>query len=346
MSAEPPPAAVAAPGAPHAFARFVAILGRGKSLTRSLTAAEAEEAMAMILAGEVLPEQLGAFLMLMRVKEETGEEIAGFARAVRATLTPPEACPRVDLDWPSYAGKGRQPPWHLLAALLLARNGWRIFMHGFEGPSPGRVYSGAALARLGVPASESFDEVARRLEASGFAYLPIDRFAPTLDRLLRLRGILGLRSPIHTLARMLNPLSAKASLQAVFHPGYIAIHRDAARLTPGVRALVFRGDGGENERRPNKPCEIVRVADGVAEEIRLGAMSEARPRGDEASDIGRLAVVWRGDEEDAYGEAAIVGTLALALLAMGAEDDAPRAENRARALWEARDRRSIAPPVG
>ena len=58
--------------APHPFARFVRILGRGKTLTRSLTAEEAEEAMGMILAGEARPEQIGAFLMLLRVKEETG----------------------------------------------------------------------------------------------------------------------------------------------------------------------------------------------------------------------------------------------------------------------------------
>ena len=70
--------------APHPFARFVRLLGRGKTLARALTIDEAEEAMAMILAGEVLPEQLGAFLMLLRIKEETGEEIAGFLRAARA----------------------------------------------------------------------------------------------------------------------------------------------------------------------------------------------------------------------------------------------------------------------
>jgi anthranilate phosphoribosyltransferase len=345
VSGEPSSGGAVTPGAPHPFARFVAILGRGKSLTRSLNAAEAEEAMAMILAGQVLPEQLGAFLMLMRVKEETGEEIAGFAHAARASLTPPTPPPRVDLDWPSYAGKGRQPPWHLLAALLLARNGWRIFMHGFEGPSPGRLYSGAALGRLGVPTCENFEEAARGLETDGFAYLPIDRFAPTLDRLLRLRAILGLRSPIHTLSRTLNPFRARASLQAIFHPGYIAIHRDAAALTPGVRTLVFRGDGGENERRPNKPCEIVLVSDGVADEIRLPAISEARPSGADSSDIGRLQAVWRGDGRDAYGEAAIVGTLALALIAMGVEHDVPRAETRARDLWEGRDRFDLAPRV-
>ena len=90
---------------PHPFARFIAILGRGKSLTRSLTLAEAEEAMTMILAGQARPEQIGAFLMLLRVKEETGEEIAGFVRAVRAALPKPTI--RADLDWPSYAGKRR-----------------------------------------------------------------------------------------------------------------------------------------------------------------------------------------------------------------------------------------------
>ena len=46
---------------PHPFARFIQILGRGKTLSRSLTIEEAEEAMAMILAGDVLPEQLAPF---------------------------------------------------------------------------------------------------------------------------------------------------------------------------------------------------------------------------------------------------------------------------------------------
>ena len=80
---------------PHPFARFINILGRGKTLTRSLTIDEAERAMAMVLAGETLPEQLGAFLMLLRVKEESPEEIAGFVRAamdqLRDRLSGPEA---------------------------------------------------------------------------------------------------------------------------------------------------------------------------------------------------------------------------------------------------------------
>ena len=56
--------------ADHPFAAYVRILGRGRTLSRSLTIEEAEAAMAMILRGEVRPEQLGAFLMLLRLKEE------------------------------------------------------------------------------------------------------------------------------------------------------------------------------------------------------------------------------------------------------------------------------------
>jgi len=133
------------PSEPHPFARFIAILGRGKSLTRALTLAEAEAAMAMILAGEARPEQIGAFLMLLRVKEETGEEIAGFVRAVRASFPAPAI--RADLDWPSYAGKRRRLPYFLLAALTIAGAGWRVAMHGLEGHTEGRLYTREALAR-------------------------------------------------------------------------------------------------------------------------------------------------------------------------------------------------------
>ena len=68
---------------PHPFSKFVAILGRGKTKQRHLTLEESQEAMSMLLRGEAVPEQIGAFLMLLRVKEETGEELAGFVDACR-----------------------------------------------------------------------------------------------------------------------------------------------------------------------------------------------------------------------------------------------------------------------
>jgi anthranilate phosphoribosyltransferase len=330
------------PEALHPFARFVAVLGRGRTLTRSLTIEEADEAMGMILAGAVRPEQIGAFLMLLRVKEETGEEIAGFIRAARACLPKPADAPRVDLDWPSYAGKKRRLPWHLLAAFALARSGWSVFMHGHDGDAQGRLWTGATLRRLGVPLAGDFQEAAGHLRRRRFAYMPLARMSAKLAEMMDLKPILGLRSPVHTLARGLDPFAASTSLQAVFHPGYVAIHRDAAIALREKRTLVFRGEGGENERRPNKPCEALLIVDGACEEARWPATFEPRQAPDETIDLDRLEAVWRGAEADEYGEASVVGTIALALWAMGVEADPARAEARAAALWQGRDRGPLA----
>jgi anthranilate phosphoribosyltransferase len=321
---------------PHPFARFIRLLGRGKTLTRALTFAEAEEAMTMILAGEVLPEQLGAFLMLLRIKEETGEEIAGFIRAARAALPAATGAP-VDLDWPSYAGKKRQLPWHLLATLRLAQAGWRVALHGFDGHTEGRVYAGETLARLGVTPAADFAQARAQLEQSRFTYLSLERIDPRLADMMALKPVLGLRSPVNSLVRALNPFHAATSMQAVFHPSYIAVHRDAAMRLDDARVCVFRGDGGENERRPNKACDTLEIVAGAMGETHWPPMSDPRQAPDESMDVERLGAVWRGASDD-YGEGAVIGTIAIALHAMGAAPTAEAADARARGLWSERDR--------
>lgn len=107
----------------HPFAPFIRTLGKGKRGSRALTRDESRQAMKMILKQEVTPEQLGAFLMLLRVKEETAEEVTGFVEAIKEYTTLPSNPPKVDLDWSSYAGKRRQLPWFLLSTLALAETG-------------------------------------------------------------------------------------------------------------------------------------------------------------------------------------------------------------------------------
>ncbi len=326
---------------PHPFARFVQILGRGKSLTRPLSLAEAKEAMGMILAGEVLPEQLGAFLMLLRVKEESPEEIAGFVLAAREAMALPSPLPQADLDWSSYSGKRRQLPWFLLAAMLLARNGLRVFMHGTEGHTAGRIYTREVLARLGIPVASSFGEAAEHLGQRNFAYLPLDHISPELARLIRLRPILGLRSPVHTLSRMLNPFAAPVMLQGIFHPGYMTIHQGAALLLGQPHMAVFRGEGGEIERRPNKPCEVLTVHEGTTAEERWPALLPEPRQAPDDMDLGRLLAFWRGEISDGYGEASVTGTLAIALKALGRAKSQEDAQALAQDLWAGRDRLSL-----
>ncbi len=324
---------------PHPFAKFVAILGRGKTLTRSLTIEEAEEAMAMILRGDVLPEQVGAFMMLLRVKEEAPEEIAGFVRAVQKALDVPDAVPQVDVDWSSYAGKRRQLPWFLLAALLLARNGYRVFMHGTEGHTPGRIYTRDCLEGLGIPVAANLAQAGVHIAQNNFAYVPLENLSPRLKELIELRPILGLRSPVHTLARMINPFQAQCMMQGIFHPSYMAIHQGAALLLDQRDMAVFRGEGGEIERRPNKPCEVRTVHNGEVDVERWPPiLPEPRQAPDEEMDLSQLIAVWRGENDIEYARAAVTGTLAIVLKALGRAASIEEAQAMAEDMWAERDK--------
>jgi anthranilate phosphoribosyltransferase len=295
--------------------------------------------MAMILAGDVLPEQLGAFLMLLRMKEESPEEIVGFVQAARAAMELPSPLPKVDLDWSSYAGKRRQLPWYILSALTLAQNGVRVFMHGADGHTEGRVYTREVLGRLGVPVAWSFEEAAAHLAQRNFAYMPLEGISPNLANMFGLRSILGLRSPVHTLSRMLNPFAAPVMLQGIFHPGYMQIHQKAALLLAQPHMAVFRGEGGEIERRPNKPTEVLTVHNGALGEERWPALiPEPRQAPEEDMNLDRLMAVFRGEAHDEYGEAAVTGTLAIALRTLGRAESIEEAEEKAAAMWRGRDR--------
>ena len=194
--------------AEHPFAVFVRILGKGKRGARDLTREEAREAMGMLLDGKAEDTQLGAFLMLLRHKEESAEELAGFTEAVRERLQAPAIA--VDVDWPTYAGKKRHLPWYLLAAKCLAQNGIRILMHGGGAHTAGRMYTEQQLDLLNIARCGEWQETAAALDQDNIAFMPLGAWMPELQRMIDQRNILGLRSPIHSLARILNPLGARS----------------------------------------------------------------------------------------------------------------------------------------
>lgn len=320
----------------HPFAEYIRILGKGRHGSKTLSQEQAYAAMKMILAGEALPMQIGAFLMLIRVREETGEETAGFVAAARESLAIPDDAPAVRLDWSSYAGKRRHLPWFVLAALLLARNGVSVFMHGIGGRDDGRVYTPDALASLGIRECKSLPEAARAIKEQNFAFATLSHISPAIDRLINLRPLLGLRSPINTVARMLNPFRAPVLMQGIFHPGYLEIHQAAALLLRQPHMAVLKGEGGEIERNPDSPCVVKTVHEGVAQEEEWPAMFGARHLKDQSMDIQRLGALWRGDIEDEYGAAAVVGTTAIALKALGQANTVEAARALAADLWKRR----------
>ncbi len=336
------PSAIDTPQPEHPFAAYVRILGKGRTGTRSLTREEARQAFGMVLRGEVEDLQLGAFLMLLRVKEETGDELAGFVEACRDEMVAPPTALAADLDWSSYAGKKHQHPWFLLSALLLAGAGHRVFIHGSDGHTPGRLYTEEAMLELGLPVAPNWKEVETQLQQRRLSYLSLRHFCPALHRIMRLKPLLGLRSPVNTLTRMLNPLGCPASIQSIFHPAYGHLHRDTDRLLGQPRSLVFKGDSGEVEIKPQADTRLLLLDRGEQEELLLPRAINGRVGAVQAPAVEPLRQLWRGERGDDYGLHSTLATAATALLALAAADDLDTAQREAARLWRDRDTNALA----
>ncbi|MDQ7089235.1 MAG: glycosyl transferase family protein [Methylococcales bacterium] len=321
---------------PHPFSEFIKILGKGKRGSRPLTQDEAYRAMKMIVNRDLEPEQLGAFLMLMRVKEETPEELAGFVQAARESLTRPKQQQTIDLDWSSYAGKRRHLPWFILSILLLAENNITIFMHGAGGHTEGRVYTEDVLKTLGLPIATSFEQANQQLLSQNFSYLPLRHFCPALYEIIELRSLMGLRSPVHTLVRLLNPLNARHTLQGIFHPSYRDVHQHAALLLGQQNMAVLKGEGGETERNPDVECLVKSVTEGVLTEEQWPPLfSRRHPKADTLDPV-ELINVWQGNEENEFAQATIISTAAIALKTLGKATNQQHASDLASQYWLSR----------
>jgi len=318
----------------HPFAQYVRIIGKGKNGARSLTYEEAYQAFSMILKQEVLDVQLGAFLMLLRVKEESVDELAGFVQATRDQLN--FAPLTVDLDWSSYAGKRKHYPWFLLAALTLAQSGYKVFMHGASGHTLNRLYTEQVLKYLGYSICQSEQDVEYELEQHNFAYLPLEAISPVLSDLISLRNVMGLRSPIHTLARLINPFNAKATLQAIFHPAYRSSHQQTASRLGYQNSAVIKGEGGEFERNPDARTLICGIKNSELYEYELPKLTQERSLAEEELNLEKFKAVWEGKQTHVYGETAVIETMGIALYTMGVCSTYDEAMLKAKELWATR----------
>jgi anthranilate phosphoribosyltransferase len=323
----------------HPFAEFIKILGKGKRGSRPLTQDEAYRAMVMILADRVEPIQLGAFLMLMRVKEETPEELAGFVQAARESIILPKINLQIDLDWSSYAGKRRHLPWFLLSTLLLAKNGVRIFMHGASGHTEGRIYTNNVLKYLGRTNSKSIEESIEQIKETNFSYLSLEYICPKLYEMINLRPMMGLRSPVHTLVRLINPLKAAHGIQGIFHPSYRQVHQKAALLLNQPSMAVLKGEGGEIERNPDVDCLVQSVKNNQLVEEEWPALFARRHVKSEQLDPQQLALLWQGELSDEFAEATVIGTAAIALKLIGKVNTQKQAHDLATKFWVERNSR-------
>ncbi len=220
------------------ISHYIKDIGRGKDGARSIDRAQAADLMGQVLDGQVSDLELGAFCLAMRIKGETPEEMAGFLDAVHARLNKVVASGAPTVVLPSYNGARKLPLLTPLLALLLAREGAAVVVHGSMTEDK-RVPAEAVLAEMGIQPS------AVSVSAGEVAFVRTATLHAGLDRLLSVRRVVGLRNSGHSLVKLMNPCDAPALVVGSYtHPEYLKSMSASFALT-GQHALLLRGTEGE-----------------------------------------------------------------------------------------------------
>lgn len=222
------------------ISQYIKEIGRGKQGARSLSREQAADLFGQVLDGTVTDLETGAFCLAMRIKGETAEEMAGFIDAAHARLNRIPASGKPMVVLPSYNGARKLPVLTPLLALLIARRGLPVLIHGTATESA-RVFVPHVLQALDIHALPAI----RAIAPGEAAYVPTELLCPGLKRLLDARRVIGLRNSSHSLVKLMNPCQGPAVIVSSYtHPEY-ALSMAAVFELMGSTALLLRGTEGE-----------------------------------------------------------------------------------------------------
>jgi anthranilate phosphoribosyltransferase len=253
-------------------APFIREIGRGKKGARDMSQSDARAVYEAMLERQVSDLELGALLIGMRIKGESVEEIAGFLEAAEASFEPlsaPEG-PFAPVIIPSYNGSRQLPNLTPLLALLLAREGVPVLVHGMS-EDPGRVTTAEIFGALGIAALSDRAQATSALANPVPVFMPIGLLAPKIHQLLQVRRVLGLRNSTHTLVKIMQPFQQAAlRLVSYTHPEYLPVLTTYfLTVADPVRGDVFlmRGTEGETVAHPRRANAVTWLHQGQATEL-------------------------------------------------------------------------------
>lgn len=242
-------------------ARFIKEIGRGKKGARSISRDDACQLYAAMLDGRVSDLELGGIMLAMRIKGESVDEIAGFLDAAEESFEKLPAPPgeHAPIVIPSYNGSRQMANLTPLLALLLARQGVPVLIHGVT-VDPGRVTTAEILQALGLTFVQTAQEAHERFARREPAFMPIAALAPRMTRLLAMRRILGVRNSTHTLVKIMQPFAGPAlRLTSYTHPEYLEMLTSYfTTAAPSARgdAFLMRGTEGETVANAKRAQQI------------------------------------------------------------------------------------------
>jgi anthranilate phosphoribosyltransferase len=266
-------------------APFIKDIGRGRKNPSDLDEPRAKMLWDAVLSEQLDPVALGGVLIAMRVKGETVAEMAGFLAACESGTLSIAALADLPLPVviPSYNGARKLPNLTPLLALMLARRGLPVLVHGSSAARdiPAgralRVTSADIFFALGFAAAKSEAEVHARWRRGEPAFIDILDLHPQLARVLSMRRLLGVRNSAHSLAKLLQPVKAHAlCLSSYTHPEYhtmLSALLSLDSISTRRDSLLMRATEGE------PVCNARRAA--PIEWYRKGQSAVLAPQGDD-----------------------------------------------------------------
>jgi anthranilate phosphoribosyltransferase len=230
----------------------------GHDLTRD----EAREAMNAIMSGEATPAQIGGFLVALRLKGESADEIAGCAEAMRAHVLPVRPRREDLVDTAGTGGDGgRTFNISTAAALVAAAAGAGVAKHGNRAVSSA---SGSAdvLEALGFSLELPPDRIAQSIDELGFGFLFAPTHHPAMKHAAPVRKELAARTVFNVLGPLTNPAGARAQVVGVYSPDLVRTLAEVLAALGARRAFVVHGAGGIDELSPAGPNLVCEVVDG------------------------------------------------------------------------------------
>jgi anthranilate phosphoribosyltransferase len=226
----------------------------------------AREVMDEIMRGEATPAQIGGFLVALRAKGETADEIAGCAEAMREHVLPVRARREDLVDTAGTGGDGaRTLNISTAAAIVAAAAGAGVAKHGNRAVSSA---SGSAdvLEALGFRLDLPPESIARSIDELGFGFMFAPLHHPAMKHAAPVRLELGTRTVFNVLGPLTNPAGARAQIVGVYAPELARTIAEVLARLGADRAFVVHGAHGVDELSPAGPNLVLEVVEGSVSE--------------------------------------------------------------------------------
>ncbi|MDA7946633.1 MAG: anthranilate phosphoribosyltransferase [Hyphomicrobiaceae bacterium] len=239
------------------FSRFVSKAAEGDALT----AEEAADAFAIMMSGDATPAQMGAFLMALRLRGESVDEITGAARTMRdkaATVAAPEGS--VDTCGTGGDAKGTYNI-STCAAFVAAGAGVPVAKHGNKSVSS-KSGSADVLAALGVNLDVGPDVVASAISEAGVGFMFAPKHHAAMKHVAPVRAELGMRTIFNILGPLANPAGTRHQVIGVYSRDWLVPLAEVLRNLGSDRVWVVHGSDGLDELTTTGVTYVAELKDG------------------------------------------------------------------------------------